>query len=140
MENKHFYKNHQEVISILTQDYGFRYDGIGDNAEECFRKVSDKPETIFIHPMFCSYYMASSSDLFAERFHKFEIESDRKSEKSQLIAFRKLLIHLDEVAIKESLPTVSAVQKLSNPKEGLSADTLVVKPRLLAFWQRLCPW
>ena len=140
MERKHFYKNYEEVISILTKDYGFRYDGLGDNYEECFRKPSDKPETIFIHPMFCSYYMASSHALFAERFHEFNVESDHKSEKSQLITFRKLLIHLDEVAMKEGLSTVSAVQKLPNLKEGLPTDTLVVKPKRLAFWQRLCPW
>ncbi|HTH93367.1 MAG TPA: hypothetical protein VL576_02735 [Candidatus Paceibacterota bacterium] len=140
MERKHFYKNYEEVISILTKDYGFRYDGLGDNYEECFRKLSDKPETIFIHPMFCSYYMASSHALFAERFHEFNVKSDHKSEKSQLITFRKLLIHLDEVSMKEDLSTVSAVQKIPDIKEELLVNTLAAEPKKLTLWQRLRPW
>lgn len=137
MERKHFYKNYEEVISILTKDYGFSYNGIGDNAEECFTKDSDTPETIFIHPMFCSYYKASSREISASRLYDFNSNSDHKNERSQTIAFQKLVIHLNEVALQEDAAGAVMIQKILNPQPVVLNSTPITESKKLTFWQRL---
>lgn len=99
MEQRHCYENHKEVIKILISRYGFRYDGIGDNGEECFRKESATPETIFVHPMHCSYYKSSSQEWLAPRVDSFYFKSSFNSQPQQKIAFSKLLKHLDIVTV-----------------------------------------
>lgn len=100
MSSKHCYKNHEHVIAILTKEFGFKYNGVGDNGEECFYKDGPTPETIFIHPMFCKYYMDVSHHIFAERIHRAEFKSDFDSQSQQKAAFLKLLAHIEGITKK----------------------------------------
>lgn len=97
MAQKHDYPNHAHVISVLTNLYGFKYTGLGDNYEECFSRGYNTPETIFIHRMHCSYYKAVSPQISAERINIFERRTSYHSESEQLSAFNRLLAHLDDL-------------------------------------------
>jgi hypothetical protein len=112
MSRKHFYENHEEVIEILTTKYGFTYTGLGDNYEECFHKDSDTPETIFVHPMFCSYYMSVGRHWSDKRVHEVEFKSNHRVVREQKNAFHLLCAHLDKFTIE--LPQVAIVEKTND--------------------------
>lgn len=99
MADKHFYKEHEMVKEVLTSKYGFEYTGLGDNSEECFHKSGSNPESIYIHPMFCSYSMDSSDAIYGWRIrhHDQHFPSNHKSETSQTESFSRLLNYLDAV-------------------------------------------
>ncbi|MCE9585050.1 hypothetical protein K8Q94_00275 [Candidatus Nomurabacteria bacterium] len=120
MEKKHFYKNHEHVIYVLTTKYGFEYTGIGNNYEECFFKDSETPERIFIHPMFCSYHMYESRKILSPRLHHVCFESDIKNKQKQKEAFNKLLLYIDKYTVILNRVTV-ATEKVE-----------------LEFYQELC--
>ena len=101
MAQKHHYKNHEHVISVLTTKYGFTYTGIGDNAEECFFKDSRTPERIYVHSMHCSYDMSSSREIMAPRLHSVCFQSRSQRDQEQEKAFNQLLAHLDKVTVKQ---------------------------------------
>lgn len=94
---KHYYKEWMHVQHVLTSQYGFEYTGIGNNAEECFHRKGDRNEQIYVHTMFCSYYMdGPGPDKWMNRPHDIHIKSNYNSEEEQALAFRKLLVYLDE--------------------------------------------
>lgn len=96
---KHCYKDYENVIAVMTSRYGFEYTGFGDNMEECFHKYTDKPETCFIHPMFCHYYMAANKLWNSERLHEFTINTKFDAIDEHRKAFAFLCNHLDKIAI-----------------------------------------
>lgn len=110
MERERSYKNHAQVISVLTTQYGFTYDGLGDNFEECFFKDSETPEQIYVHRMFCSYYMSTSREQVAPRIHHAEFRSKYDSESEQRTASTQLLLHLDYVTVHDSVRVPEAAQ------------------------------
>lgn len=100
--DKHCYKEYEYAIATLVKDYGFKYTGIGDNCEECFYKCSANgmEETIFVHPMFCSYYM-NQKNYWNNRINTFRVNSDFNDHSEQKKVFRKLLCHLDDFSIPQ---------------------------------------
>jgi hypothetical protein len=102
---KHCYKNHHEVIAILTLQYGFAYTGLGDNSEECFyKKTKEFSERVFVHPMFCSYSMDPSREGLSKRVHDVMFRSGFHDQKEQETAFLKLLAYLSEHSKEPALP------------------------------------
>lgn len=111
----HFYKNHQEICDVLTKKYGFEFTGVGDNSEESFRKDSERPETIWIHPMHITYYRNSSRgwEGYKNRTDHFYQKTDLRNEEDQKKAFENLCKHLDGCTqkprvdlTKESITTI----------------------------------
>lgn len=139
MPREHYYENHEEVIKILTTEYGFRYTGLGDNYEECFYKDSDTPEQIYVHPMFCSYYMSIGRHWSARRIHEANFKSNHSNAKEQKIAFRKLLVHLDEFTVRQ--PVVTVKDKVIDNKTVPQKPNIEIPPfvNVMMFNKHLLP-
>ncbi len=79
----HCYTDYKHVIDVLTKEFGFEYDGIGDNGEECFYKNSNTPEKIYVHPMLCSYTMRDGKEWNSNEKYGFRIQSEFNSQSEQ---------------------------------------------------------
>ena len=136
-DKKHFYKNHQHVISVLTANYGFKYQGLGDGSEECFYKDSQTPEKIYVHPSGCSYIMYSSRAIMASRLNPANFPSKYESERSQEKAFTELLAHLD----KYTVLVEEAVAVVPTPKEegGIQKNEVPSFQEIMAFNKDVWP-
>lgn len=123
---KHYYENHQHVAVVLTTKYGFKYTGIGDNAEECFLKETNFPERVFIHPMYCSYSMDSCKGIggWINRPHDISFRSNYKDLKEQENAFAKLCCYLDEHSKK--VDVVLTIENLILTLESLEEKRLTL--------------
>ena len=105
-EDGHYYPNYKKVKKILTKKYGFRYTGIGDNAEECFYKAGVKPESIYIHTMFCSYSMNSHAggSGYENRPHDISFQTEHNNHE---LSFAKLCNYLDKVYLEMGVITMN---------------------------------
>lgn len=119
MPRDHAYQNHAHVILVLTTQYGFTYTGLGDNYEECFHKHSSTPEQVFVHPMHCSHYMDGAPTVIHPHSRKANFESEISDQESQAVAFRKLIVHLDQFTVKIPL-VLTAAQIEEQIQKGLA--------------------